>query len=281
MLKRIVTGIVGLALFAAVIFFANPLVLNLALAAVSAIAVYEALHRTGMIKNPALVAGSICFAAVVPFLENDTVGEVILALYVFFLLAVLLVAHKTVTPGDVSLAFMFAVTLSLSLCTLLYLREIADLQTLGLTKTDGIFLLLLAVIGAWGTDIGAYFIGRFFGKHKLAPAVSPKKTVEGAVGGLAVCIVLFLAYGSLYGAYFLKDGGRVSLPLLAALAVICALLSMLGDLSASCIKRAAGIKDFGNIFPGHGGILDRFDSLLTVAPAVYLLVQLLPVVVRN
>ena len=107
-----------------------------------------------------------------------------------------------------------------------------------------------------------------FGKHKLIPAVSPKKTVEGAIGGTIVCIAFFVGFGAIINHFTQYD---ISLALLAVAGLVSALVSMIGDLSMSVIKRKHGIKDYGTIFPGHGGVLDRFDSILAVAIVLALL----------
>lgn len=117
-------------------------------------------------------------------------------------------------------------------------------------------------IGAWVTDIFAYFTGMLFGKHKLIPAVSPKKTVEGAIGGTVFCVIFFVGFGALLNRFTQYE---VSLFTLAVAGLISAFVSMIGDLSMSVIKRTYGIKDYGKLFPGHGGVLDRFDSILAVA----------------
>ena len=117
-------------------------------------------------------------------------------------------------------------------------------------------------IGAWVTDTFAYFTGMLFGKHKLIPAVSPKKTVEGAIGGIVFCMVFFVIYGVIVNSFTQYD---ISLVVLAVAGFLSAIVSMIGDLSMSVIKRTYGIKDYGKIFPGHGGVLDRFDSILAVA----------------
>jgi phosphatidate cytidylyltransferase len=117
-------------------------------------------------------------------------------------------------------------------------------------------------IGAWVTDVFAYFSGMLFGKHKLIPAVSPKKTVEGAIGGAVFCVAFFIAGGALLNRFTQYD---INLVVLAIAGLISAFVSMIGDLSMSVIKRTYGVKDYGTIFPGHGGVLDRFDSILAVA----------------
>lgn len=132
----------------------------------------------------------------------------------------------------------------------------------------GIFFVWLPFISAWGCDTGAYFTGMSIGKHKLIPTLSPKKTIEGAIGGVVTATLLAVIYGMMIEKYFTM--GEVNTILLCGLTgVIGSVLSQIGDLAASAIKRYTGIKDFGNLIPGHGGILDRFDSVLLTAPVVY------------
>ena len=136
----------------------------------------------------------------------------------------------------------------------------------------GAYLYGLIFVGAWMTDTGAYFVGVLFGKHKLIPEVSPKKTVEGAFGGILGCILGFVLYGFIMQ---LTADLTVNYIALTVLAVVIAIVSQIGDLIASYVKRESGIKDFGFIFPGHGGVLDRFDSIIAVAPAIYFIIYLL------
>lgn len=131
---------------------------------------------------------------------------------------------------------------------------------------NGVFHYWLIFISAWGSDTGAYCVGMLFGKHKMTPVLSPKKTIEGAVGGVAIAVLLGLIYA-------LATHGPV-----AVYMVICffgAIISMVGDLAASAIKRNMDIKDYGNLIPGHGGILDRFDSIIFTAPIIFYLSSVL------
>ena len=141
----------------------------------------------------------------------------------------------------------------------------------------GTALVLLPVLLTWGTDIGAYMIGRTFGRKKLIPAVSPGKTVEGAVGGLGFAIVICL----LYVRFVLMPYAQLGLTIQGAVlfAIVVSVAAQTGDLAESLLKREAGIKDSSRIIPGHGGILDRFDSLLFVMPIAFLLLGrlLLPI----
>lgn len=132
---------------------------------------------------------------------------------------------------------------------------------------DGLFIIPLVFVSAWGNDTCAYVVGILFGKHKMAPKLSPKKSIEGGIGGIMGAVIL----GVLYGYFF---GGRLpslASPMLAC-GVMCgagALIAVVGDLGASAVKRDTGIKDYGRLIPGHGGVLDRFDSILFTAPIVY------------
>jgi len=133
--------------------------------------------------------------------------------------------------------------------------------------TDGRYLVWLVFISSWGCDTCAYCAGTLLGKHKLAPKLSPKKSVEGAVGGVAGAALL----GFLYAFFFGSHMTEVSNPQVACATAcaIAAVISQIGDLAASAIKRNHDVKDYGHLIPGHGGILDRFDSMLFTAPAIY------------
>ena len=135
-------------------------------------------------------------------------------------------------------------------------------------EAHGAFLIYLVFLGAWVTDIFAYFTGMLFGKHKLIVDVSPKKTVEGAIGGVLFTALSYLLFGVILSHFKEVD---VSLFSFFLIGICAAVVAQIGDLMFSLFKREYGIKDYGKIFPGHGGVLDRFDSFLAVAPFVYLL----------
>ena len=146
-------------------------------------------------------------------------------------------------------------------------------------RYDAIYFILLILCSAWGGDTAAYFAGRAFGKHKLAPIVSPHKTVEGAIGGIfgsvLAGVVLTLVYSFLSASHnviTIQVQPR-HYAILVVMGAIASVLGILGDLFASSVKRQVGIKDYGTIFPGHGGILDRFDSVMFIAPFVSIAVR--------
>lgn len=132
----------------------------------------------------------------------------------------------------------------------------------------GNYICLLIFIGAWSTDVFAYLTGRMFGKHKLIPSISPKKTVEGSIGGMIFCVVAFIVYAVCLDSFAHMKPDYV---VFAIGGLFVSVVAQAGDLIMSAIKRSCGIKDFGKILPGHGGIIDRFDSVMAVALMLLLL----------
>lgn len=270
MKQRILSAIVGIILLIIVMFFYDTLFLNLAIAGITLIACFELLVATKYINNKILTVVCLVFSAAVPFFRTpyfNIAGKTACFLFVVVLFSVMLIRHNTIRLEQIGLIFLVATILPFAFSTIIYLRDYSEL--------DGLFYIILTLLGAWSTDIGAYFIGSFFGKHKLAPDISPKKTIEGSIGGLLVSILSLMAFGFIYQRYQAAQGVAigVSYLALAALGFVCAVAAMFGDLSASIIKRSCNIKDFGHIMPGHGGVLDRFDSVLFVAPIVYIVVE--------
>jgi phosphatidate cytidylyltransferase len=162
-------------------------------------------------------------------------------------LLVLIVSKKNIDLGEVSLTVFGVLYIPFLLFHIYYLD-----------KTDYIWLVFII---AFGTDTFAYVVGNLFGRHKLSPNLSPKKTIEGSIGGILGSMFLTIIY-SIY------IGNNISWHLIL-LSIVVSVMSQLGDLAASKIKRMAGIKDYGFIMPGHGGVLDRFDSIIICAPLVY------------
>lgn len=280
MRQRLITAFFGILLAVVILFFYNTIVLNISMALVTFLAVYEALISTKICKSRLLFALCAVFSVSVPFFHYTAIkllDGVICYLFLVALFAFLLFYHKTVRVETIGTAFLFTVLISFSFSCIIFLRDMY-------AKSDGynigLFYICLVLSGAWVTDAGGYFFGRFFGRHKMTPEISPKKTVEGAIGGLVSTVFVFLLAGVIYTQIAAGARAPVSLnyPALILMSVVSVLAAVLGDLSASILKRDAHIKDFGNVFPGHGGMLDRFDSVMLVAPAVYFLALFLPVV---
>ena len=135
-------------------------------------------------------------------------------------------------------------------------------------SADGLYSLWLIFICSWGCDTCAYCVGMLFGKHKLAPVLSPKKSIEGAVGGVVGAAILGAIYGAAVNSQMVMENAPLYFAIICAAGAV---ISQFGDLIASGIKRQHGIKDYGKLIPGHGGVLDRFDSVIFTAPLIYAL----------
>lgn len=275
MKTRIITAIVASAALLAVLFMPWPIAFTIGMSLVCGVAAWELVSVTGAVKFRLLTALSVLFAVLVPFfhLLPGAVAFFACLVYVFLSILEYVRHHETMTLDMFSKALFLTMLASFGLSCASYLRTAADRA-----ETDGLFYVMLAMVIAWMADSGAYFVGTFLGKHKLCPKISPKKTVEGLVGGIVCSILFSLLAGFVYETYVLSGNGAVSYWTVLALAAVGAPLSVIGDLFASLIKRSCGVKDFGKIFPGHGGMMDRFDSLMPVFPLVYLTVRYLPIV---
>ena len=268
MKTRIITAVVASVLFAIVIAAAvifNPIVLEVALVLVGALGVYEALVPTKYVKSKLIIAACIIYALVTPFVYAGTIPvahEVCLVALGLIVFSAGMFMHKTVIPTEVTYAFSMTVMLTFCFWALASVFNSID--------GHGLFYFILVFIVAWGCDTGAYFSGYFFGKHKMAPEISPKKTVEGAIGGIITTMLIMLVACVVFGKI---TDAKANTILLVAVTPIISFAGMMGDLIASYIKRACGIKDYGKIMPGHGGILDRFDSVIAVVPLMYIIVS--------
>lgn len=281
MKQRIVSAAFGIVVILVILFFYQTLIFNFAIVLINLLAIYEIVTATHNRENWEIVAACTIFAAAAPFFDCinlEKSGAFICVAFLIMIFAILLCKHRTVSLSQASVMFMLTLLVSVSLSCLVYLRDIFERR--GRYPLEALFYIAFVFIAAWVTDAGGYFIGTLFGKHKLSPLISPKKTIEGAVGGVTVTMLALMGLGAGYASYLDYIGHVIYIcwvPFLV-LALLCALISILGDLSASLIKRENGIKDFGNILPGHGGILDRFDSILFVAPLVLWFVQIFPIV---
>ncbi len=264
MLTRILTGIVAFVVFLPFLVHSDTVAFPIAMAICAVVSTYEMIRCMGLHKKQYITIPLCLAAAALPLcvrLLGVTVmliGVAVCFVYMLYMLAVTVFSHGQIeiTRSMTVLAVSFYIIAAFSCMVIL-----RDMSSLG-----GEYLYLLVFIGAWVPDTFAYFTGRLFGKHKLIPDVSPKKTVEGAIGGIVFCVLAFVGFGLLYNELWLAEGHE-ALPiwLMAVAGLLSAVVSMIGDLSMSVIKRHFGIKDYGRLLPGHGGFLDRFDSVLAVA----------------
>ncbi len=260
MKTRIITSIVATCVLLPVLYFSNTVVICVALAAVTAICLWEMLKCIGAnklyISAPLYIFG-VASPFMVRYMENlyhfAIIAFICGAFYLMYLFTLAIMSHGKIKFSDAATIFTVSVYIIAALDSIIYIRDFGD---------TGKYIYLLIFLGAWMTDIFAYFTGVFFGRHKLIPDVSPKKTVEGSIGGTVFCAVSFVVLGIVTDAFFGTDANII---FLAVGGVIAALIAQIGDLIMSVIKRHYGIKDYGKLFPGHGGMLDRFDSVLAVS----------------
>ncbi|MFI3206918.1 MAG: phosphatidate cytidylyltransferase [Clostridia bacterium] len=273
MKTRIISGIVILLFGLAIIVFNSsfPLSLNIVIAIISAGCVYELIKVVGLLKRWEFLFPSMIVSVLVPFSGIAFNGTFTLyCIYSFVMFLVLILHHKTVTFKDLVVVYSMCLMIPSALQTIVNIRALSD--------NHGMFFVLIAIGSAWVPDIGAYFAGTFFGKHKLCPDISPKKTVEGFVGGIIFSIIVMMVAGYVFSELIYGGTVAVNYLSLAIIGAVCSLISVVGDLSFSIVKRNCGVKDFGNLIPGHGGFLDRFDSVIFTSPFVYLILSYLPLV---
>ncbi len=268
--QRIMVAVVFIPLIFLVFYFFPPIALPIAISILSMIALHEVLWSTGFVKNRVLSTFSIILSGLIPFwvfYEQDPLwARVVLFAYFALVFITAISSNYSITMEKLGGSFFFATLIPYFLSSFIRLDQLD-----GYSKV----LILTPLVAAFASDTFAYFGGMLFGKHKLAPELSPKKTVEGAVSGLVGATVCMVVYGLVMGHFF---SWPMSLPLLALYGALGAVVAQLGDLSFSYIKRQYGLKDFGYIFPGHGGVLDRFDSVIFCAPLIEILWQVLPAV---
>lgn len=269
MLIRTITAIVGLALVIPILCFSHTYVFVAFIALLSFVAADEILACIGQKKKYAVSVPLYIVSLVIP-LTSRLFGNVyhylgctmaIFFVYMFYLFSLSVLTRGKYLICDASLAFALGMYAILAFTSLILLRDM-----------DGIgkYVYLLPFVGAWVSDSFAYICGRLFGRHKLIPEVSPKKTVEGMIGGIVFSMLSFVLYSFIVSKVYGITSNYIAMLIVGA---IVSLVSQLGDLIASIIKRQYGIKDYGKILPGHGGIMDRFDSMLAVSPFLFIILS--------
>ena len=262
MKQRVLSGVLICAVLAVFIGFSGfPVVLKAVTAAISACALYEVLVVTKYVESKTLMVISLLFAIAIPFFPDFQRAGFTGGIFIFavILFTSLICLYKTFSFEHLCVVFVMSIIIPFFFSCIIYTRQISD--------TLGLYYMLMIFLCAWATDTGGYIFGRLFGRHRMTPVISPKKTIEGAVGGYvasaaALAIVAYAAHQF--------TGANVNFVSLCVFALFGSSAAILGDLTASVIKRSFGAKDYGNLIPGHGGIMDRFDSVLFVAPTLYL-----------
>lgn len=267
-IKRITTALIGFPLVVLMIVFGNKYIIDVAIAAIAAIAMYE---YSKCISSEAkfiswvgyAAAAMLAFMHIVPAVVLNTVITLGVPILLFILFLNVIITDMKITFKDA--AFTFAgisyIIGFLGFLPLLY----------GVTgKISGKMLVWFVIFAAWGTDTIAYLVGKNFGKHKFSK-VSPNKTIEGCLGGVLGAVAFSVVCAFVMNTYF---GTEIAYLTIGILSAVLSLIGQVGDFSASVIKRYFNVKDFSELFPGHGGMLDRIDSVMFIAPFAYLLLTM-------
>lgn len=257
---RLLSGIV-LVVLAIIFIVSGGYVLLASTLAISVIGMFELYRVFQLQKSSLAVAGYLTIAVYYanlcwnfvkdPFLIFMAAMIVLMFLYVF--------SYPKYRANQIMAAFFGVFYVGVMLSYVYQLRMLSH----------GLYLAFLVFLCSWGCDTCAYCVGKLIGKHKMSPILSPKKSVEGAVGGVAGAALLTGIYSFIFREQMGLD--TYGICILAVIAAVAGLISMVGDLTASAIKRNYDIKDYGKLIPGHGGILDRFDSMIITAPILYYL----------
>ncbi len=267
MLKRIITAVVAIALFVPVCIFSDYIVFPIVMSILSIIGVYEVAKCVGQHKSWALTIPMYIVAGALPmaryYLLKQSHFFMLAMICIFFMLmyclAYVMFRKNKDKITDITTLYALFVYVVGCFSSIVCVRYMAS----------GKYIYLLVFLGAWVCDTFAYFTGKFLGKHKLIPEISPKKTIEGSIGGIVFTIGAFALYCFIVNKFW-GDKVQLSYITLIILGLFASIISQIGDLVASAVKRQYDVKDYGSLFPGHGGVLDRFDSVMLVAPVTYI-----------
>ncbi len=274
MLKRTITAVCALCLFIPILYFSETIVFPIAMTFLSVVAAYEMLHCVGAGEKVqvklAVPSYFVALSPMVPYLakhfEKVDTFHILVTLICAYL--IYLFTLSIFEKGQLRFDYIASVFTSVFYVVITFTSIVALRYS-----QSGKYIYLLVFIGPWVSDTFAYFCGRLFGRHKLIPEISPKKTVEGSIGGIVFTAIGFVVYGIVIRHLYHFTASPRYLALILTGAVV-SVISQIGDLAASLIKRNYGIKDYGRIFPGHGGVMDRFDSVLLTAPVLLILSSL-------
>ncbi len=267
-IKRITTSLIGFPIVILFLIFGNKYMIDIAFAVIATIAIYE---YTKCVSNKAKVIswiGYLCAASLslLHVVSNEilnfiaTLGLPILLLILFLHV---IISNMKITFQDISFTLMGIVYI---FGFILFLPLVYGIEG----QISGKILIWYIIWAAWGTDVFAYLIGKHFGKRKFSK-VSPNKTIEGCIAGVIAAVVISVIYTIFINTYF---DYQISYLTISIISAVLSIIGQIGDFSASVIKRYFEVKDFSELFPGHGGMIDRIDSVMFIAPFAYLLLTL-------
>ncbi len=278
MSKKVIPALIALVvalLWLSSAFVAIP-IFAICVSIIAAIGVYEIEHALG-VKNKGFMAITLLFTAAGPIVANyiehiNLPAAALITVYVVAILTMMVIKHDNMEFKSTATGILMSICLHYGFSCVVYMRDIykTDETLFAGKQSYGMFFLLFSFFCCWMTDAMAFFAGSLLGKHKMCPKISPNKTIEGAIGGVLCNALLCLVLLAVFRHFFHLQVGYIFIFIIA---VILSVISIFGDLAASVIKRQNGIKDFGNLLPGTGGVMDRFDSSLFVIPLLYITVD--------
>ena len=276
MKTRTITSVFILLVTVPIILLSQYIIYPIALSALAVVATYEILHAIGVDRNWYLSVPAFILAGVFPFASYFVTSEssftylltiaALIYVYMIYIMGVSVFSKGAVSFKTISQVLLSITYVIVSFTSLSMIRYI--------DKEVGLYKLILVFIVSWVCDSMAYVVGSLFGKHKLIPEISPKKTVEGAIGGVVSATVAYLLFGLILDLAI--PNIEVNYIILVLFGLVLSVVSQLGDLIASLIKREHNIKDYGKLLPGHGGIMDRFDSIMAVSTILLILSIVFP-----
>ncbi len=274
MVKRVISAIIGISVALALIFVSLyfPICIDIVLSLICCIAIFEFTKAIKTLQIYQLSITSMIFSLAYPMLLRFHINMELCYVYTAIMMAFMIFFHTKISFKDFAYTFSMTLIITISMSSILLMKE--------LDGKHAIMYLVLALAVPWFADGGAYFAGVTLGKHKMCPNISPNKTIEGAIGGGIACIVATVGTALLFEKVFYANDITVNYVAVVILGCAGSVLSILGDLCFSVIKRSYAVKDYGEIIPGHGGILDRFDSVICFAPFLQLMVMYFPIIIK-
>ncbi|MCI8470314.1 MAG: phosphatidate cytidylyltransferase [Clostridia bacterium] len=265
-IQRVISGVLGFPLVLIIFLLGNKIVVDIALAIIALLSMNEYFNAVKKIAKPVYWIGyvscfSIAFIHIVPEQYLNMVVTLSVPTILIILFAQVIATDMKTTFKDIAYTFVGI------FYVVFFIMFVAFINGM----PNGNILIWYAILAAWGTDISAYMVGKYLGKHKFSK-VSPKKSIEGCIGGVIGAIILMIGYTYVANTCW---GMNYSYWFIIGIGTILSLVGQIGDFAASSIKRFVDIKDYSNLIPGHGGMLDRIDSLIFLAPFAYALFTLL------
>ena len=267
-IKRITSALIGFPLVAVILIFGNKYLVDIAISVIAIMALHEYFHcfkeqneNKDLRWIAYISAASIALIHVIPSEYILKTIAAIIPISILVLFAQVIATNMKYNIKDIAITFFGICYIVIFLMYIPIIREMAN----------GRILIWFIFIAAWGTDMFAYFTGKKFGKHKFTK-VSPNKSIEGCIGGTVGAILCMVIYAVVCNNVWNMN---INYIYIAIVGLVLSLVGQIGDLAASSIKRYTGIKDFSNLIPGHGGILDRIDSVIFIAPFAYFLLMLI------